>query len=199
MDKSLYFLSNHNLKNLKGLKTRLLLKLTKKVKSMDPEQVKKNAQFLKENLSGMEIEGKVSVRIRYKDLVDFAKIYGITDPKYVGPEENGIVACHAFANNFTIKALYKLLLGMKLEQNGEQRPFLINPGKLLHAGQKYDWEGCIDVKPGDKLEITAKWGKVWVIEKNMILFAELLVSVKNQEGALVCKPTVTAAVRPGGY
>jgi hypothetical protein len=79
------------------------------------------------------------------------------------------------------------------------RPFLKNPGKLLHAGQKYDWDGCVDIKPGDKLVVKAKWGKVWVVEKNMILFGELLVEVKNQNGEMVCKPTVTAAVRPGGY
>ncbi|MHA1763251.1 MAG: FAS1-like dehydratase domain-containing protein, partial [Promethearchaeota archaeon] len=142
---------------------------------------------------------KVNIKVRYKNLVGFAKIYGITDPKYVGSEEKGIVACHAFANHFTVKALYKLLLGMKLIQDGKERPFLINPGKLLHAGQKYNWEGCVDVKPGDVLIVTAKWGKVWLVEKNMILFTELLVNVKNQNNDLVCKPTVTAAVRPGGY
>ena len=75
----------------------------------------------------------------------------------------------------------------------------MNVGKLLHGGQKYDWEGCVDVKPGDKLNITAKWGKVWLNEKNMILFTELLVTVKNQNNELVCKPVVTAMIRPGGY
>ena len=143
--------------------------------------------------------GHVYTIERIKNLVDFAKVYGITDPKYVGSEEQGIVACHAFANHFTIKALYKLLIGMKLEQDGEMRPFVKNPGKLLHAGNEYDWEGCVDVKPGDKLKITAKWGDVWMIEENMILFAKLHCEVKNQEGQMVCKPIVTAAVRPGGY
>jgi hypothetical protein len=38
-----------------------------------------------------------------------------------------------------------------------------------------------------------------MIEKNMILFAELHVDVKNQDGEFVCKPIVRAAVRPGGY
>ncbi|MFX0186678.1 MAG: MaoC family dehydratase N-terminal domain-containing protein [Candidatus Hodarchaeota archaeon] len=166
---------------------------------MDDDQIKKNADFLIKNLAGMEVPGSATVNVRYKNLVNFAQVYGITDPKYVGSEEQGIVACHAFANHFTIKALYKLLLGSKLEQDGEMRPFLLNPGKLLHAGQEYDWNGCVDVKPGDKLKVTAKWGKVWVVEKNMVLFAELLVEVKNQNGELVCKPLVTAAVRPGGY
>lgn len=166
---------------------------------MDDAQIKKNADFLVANLTGKEVSGSATVNVRYKNLVSFANVYGITDPKYVGSEEQGIIACHAFANHFTIKALYKLLLGMKLEQDGEIRSFLLNPGKLLHAGQEYDWEGCVDVKPGDKLKITAKWGKVWVIEKNKILFGELLVIVKNQNDELVCKPTVTAAVRPGGY
>jgi hypothetical protein len=166
---------------------------------MKDEEIKKNAEFLINNLSGKEIPGSVKVPIRYKNLVDFARVYGITDPRYVGTEEEGVIACHAFANHFTIKALYKLLIGMKLVQDGKERPFIINPGKLLHAGQKYNWEGCVDAKPGDKLEITAKWGKVWVIEKNMILFADLYVEVRNQDGEVVVRPTVTAAIRPGGY
>ena len=166
---------------------------------MDENEIKKNAEFLIKNLNGMEVPGKAKISIRYKNLVDFAKVYGITNPKYVGSEEDGIVACHAFANHFTIKALYKLLLGMKLEQDGKERSFILNPGKLLHAGQVYNWEGCVDLKPGDKLTINAKWGKVWLIEKNMILFAELHVDVKNQDDEFVCKPIVRAAVRPGGY
>jgi len=166
---------------------------------MDETEIKKNAEFLIKNLVGKEIPGTARVSIRYKTLVNFAEIYGITDSKYVGPEENGIVACHAFANHFTIKALYKLLLGMKLVQDGVERPFMLNVGKLLHGGQKYDWEGCVDVKPGDKLSITAKFGKVWVIENTMVLFSEIDVLVKNQDDELVCKPLITAAVRPGGY
>ena len=166
---------------------------------MDDNEIKKNADFLINNLTGMEVPGKAKISIRYKNLVDFAKVYGITNPKYVGSEEDGVVACHAFANHFTIKALYKLLLGMNLVQDGKERPFIKNPGKLLHAGQVYNWDGCVDVKPGDKLTINAKWGKVWVIEKNMILFAELHVDVKNQDDEFVCKPIVRAAVRPGGY
>ncbi len=165
---------------------------------MDPEEVKKNGEFLVNYLKGREIPDTATVNVRYKNLVGFAKIYGIEDSKYVGSEEE-IVACRAFANNFTIKALYKLLIGMKVVQDGKERPFLIDLGRILHARQKYDWDGCADVKPGDKLKISAKWGNVWVVEKNMILFADLLVEVKNQNGELVCKPTVTAAVRPGGY
>jgi len=166
---------------------------------MDETEIKKNAEFLIKNLVGKEIPGTARVSIRYKTLVNFAEIYGITDSKYVGPEENGIVACHAFANHFTIKALYKLLIGMKLDQDGVERPFMLNVNKLLHGGQKYDWEGCVDVKPGDKLSITAKFGKVWVIENTMVLFTEIDVLVKNQDDELVCKPLITAAVRPGGY
>ncbi len=166
---------------------------------MEPEEIKKNAEFLTKNLSGKDVPGKVNISIRYKKLVDFAKVYGIADPKYVGSEEDGIIACHAFANHFTIKALYKLLLGMKLTKDGKERTFILNPNKLLHAGQLYNWDGCVDVKPGDKLSVKAKWGKVWVIEDNMILFADLHVEVKNQDGEMVCKPVVTAAVRPGGY
>ena len=116
---------------------------------MDDAEIKKNAEFLTTTMSGMEVPGAAKLNIRYKPLLAFNQVYGLTDPKYVGPEEDGIIACHAFAKFFTVKALYKLLLGMKLEQDGEVRPFLLNPGKLLHAGQKYDWEGCADVKNGD--------------------------------------------------
>ncbi|MFO7798068.1 MAG: FAS1-like dehydratase domain-containing protein [Promethearchaeati archaeon] len=166
---------------------------------MDEKEMKENAEFLIKELPGKKVPGKVRIRCRYNDLVNFADVFGIDDPKYVGPEEDGIIACKAFANHFTIKALYKLLLGMKLEQNGKTRTFVLDPGKLLHAGQKYNWEDCVDLRDGDKLTVTAEWGKVWLIEKNMILFAELLVTVKNENKELVCKPTVRAAVRPGGY
>ena len=166
---------------------------------MDEAQMQKNAELLIKVLPGKKVPGSVRIRCRYKNLIDFANVYGFEDPKYVGSEEDGIIACKAFANYFTIKALYKLLLGMKIEQDGKIRPFILNPGKLLHAGNKYNWDSCVDIKDGDKLTITAEWGKVWLIEKNNILFAELLVTVVNQDNELVCKPTVTAAVRPGGY
>lgn len=165
----------------------------------DQKEMKKNAQFLIDNMSGKEIPGKAVINVRYKKLVDFAKVYGISDPKYVGSEEDGIIACHAFANHFTVKALYKLLIGIKIERDGELRLFLKDPGKLLHAGQIYNWEDCVDVKPRDKLTVTGVWGNVWLVEKNMVLFAEFNTSVKNKNNELVCKPKVIVAVRPGGY
>ncbi|MHA2287607.1 MAG: hypothetical protein ACXABG_02350, partial [Promethearchaeota archaeon] len=76
---------------------------------MDIELMKKNAEFLIKNVKGIDIPGVVKANIRYKSLVSFAKVYGITDPKFIGSEEDGIVACHGFANHFTIKAVYKLL------------------------------------------------------------------------------------------
>ena len=69
---------------------------------MDIEEMKKNAQFLIDNIKGMDIPGSATFNIRYRTIVNFAKVYGITDPKYIGPEEGGVIACHAFANFFTI-------------------------------------------------------------------------------------------------
>lgn len=166
---------------------------------MDDAEIKRNANFLIEQLAGKDIPGKASISVRYKNLVNFAKVFGITDPKYVGSDEEGIVACKSFANHFTIKSLYKLLLGVKVIQDGEERPFLRDPGKLLHAGNEYNWEGCVDVKPGDKLTITGKWGKVWLVEKTGVLFADLHITVKNENDELVCNVKTSAAVRPGGY
>ena len=160
--------------------------------------MKKNAQFLIENLSGKEIPGSHSLTVRYKTLVNFAKVFGITDPKYVGSEDE-VIACHAFANHYTIKSLYTLLLGMKLEQDGKERDFILNLGKLLHASQKYNWDGCVDVKPGDKLIATAKFGKVWLVEGNMMLFVELITKIVNQNNDPVCNVVVTAGLRKGGY
>jgi len=166
---------------------------------MDQEQIKKNAEFLVNNLSGKEIPGSARFKVRYKKMVDFAGIYGITDPKYVGPEEKGVIACHAFANSFAVNAFYILVPSLKVKQNGEERPLVLNPNKLLHAGNKYNWEDCVDIKNGDVLIATGKISKIWVVEKNLILFAELLLTVKNQNDELVCKVTSTAAIRPGGY
>jgi len=166
---------------------------------MNEEQIKKSAEFLVNNLSGKDIPGTARFKVRYKKMVTFAKIYGITDLKYVGPEEEGVIACHAFANSFAVNAFYILVPGLKVSQNGEERPLVLNPNKLLHAGNKYNWEDCVDIKNGDVLVATGKISKVWLVEKNMILFAELLLTVKNQNDELVCKVTSTAAIRPGGY
>ncbi len=166
---------------------------------MDVQEMKKNADFLIQNLSGMEIPGSVSVSIRYKNLVNFANIYGITDPKYVGSEENGVIACHGFANYYNIKAIYKLLIGFKLNQDGKERGLFLDPGKLLHTGNRYNWDGCVDIKQGDKLTLTGKCTNAWLIEDNMMLFTEFLVNVKNQNEEPVCKITITAGIRKGGY
>ncbi|UCD02495.1 MAG: MaoC family dehydratase N-terminal domain-containing protein [Promethearchaeota archaeon] len=166
---------------------------------MDIEEMKKNAQFLIENLPGKDLPGNVKISVRYRNLVNFAKCFNITDPKYIGSEEEGIIACHAYANAYTIKGLYTLAPGAKLIQEGEERMLVKNPRMMLHAGNKYNWEGCVDVKPGDKLTVTAKWGNVWLVESNMMLFAEVITTVKNQNNETVCNVVVTAGIRKGGY
>jgi len=166
---------------------------------LDIDELKKNAEFLINTLTGMEIPGSATFNIRHRNLVKFAKVYGITDPKYVGSEEEGVVACHAFANYFTVKALYKLVLGIKVEQNGKERGLVRDPGKMLHTGNRYNWEGCVNIKSGDKLKVTGKCGKVWLIEKNMILFVEFLINIKNQNNEPVCNVVITAGLRKGGY
>ncbi|MFX1573127.1 MAG: MaoC family dehydratase N-terminal domain-containing protein [Promethearchaeota archaeon] len=166
---------------------------------MGIEEMKKNAKSLIENLPGKDLPGSVKISVRYRNLVNFARCFGITDPKYVGPEEEGIIACHAYANAYTIKGLYSLAPGAKLIQDGEERMLIKNPRMLLHTGNKYNWEGCVDVKPGDKLTVTAKWGNVWLVESNMMLFAEIITTVKNQNDKTVCNVVVTAGIRKGGY
>ena len=161
--------------------------------------MKSNAEFLIKNVKGVKIPGTVKVNVRYKSLVSFAKVYGITDPKYIGAEEDGVVACHAFANHFTIKAVYKLLIGFSVDQDGEPRAIMTDPGKLLHTGNIYNWDGCVDVKPGDKLSMTGSCEDVWLNEKNMILFYKFLVNVKNQNEEPVCNVVITAGIRKGGY
>ena len=101
---------------------------------MDIEEMKKNAQFLIDNIKGKDIPGSTTLNIRYRNMVNFAKVYGITDPKYVGPEEEGIVACHAFANFYSIKAIYKLILGFKLNQDGRERGIALDLGNYYMRG-----------------------------------------------------------------
>jgi hypothetical protein len=166
---------------------------------MEIEEMKKNAKFLIENVKGVDIPGAASFGVRYKKLVDFAKLYGITDRKYVGSEEDGIIACHGFANFFTIKAVYKLLIGFNVVQDGKPRGIMLDPGYLLHTANVYNWEECNDVKPGDRLTATGKCIDAWLNEKNMMLFYKFLVNVVNQNEETVCKVTITAGVRKGGY
>ena len=166
---------------------------------MDSEEMKKNADFLIKTLPGMVVPGSATVSCRYRNLVNLAKIYGITDPKYVGSEEGGVIACHAWANAYTVKALFKLVLNTKLIQDGKERQVLIDVGKLLHAGNIYDWDGCVDVKNGDRLTGKAKWGEFWLVEESMTLFGYLHLEVRNQNDELVCKVSPRIAIRPGGY
>lgn len=161
---------------------------------MDKEDIEKNAQFLIENLPGMKVKGKARFRVKYENLVNFAKCFGIEDPKYVGSEDE-IVAFPAFANAFFVKAFYKLVPGLKLEQNGKKRMVLLDPGKLLHASQEYEF--IKDIRPGDKLTSTATIGDVW--EKNLRLFIELKLEAVNQNGELVTKGSTVATIAPGGY
>ncbi len=166
---------------------------------LSEEEMKKNAEFLIKSLPGLEIPGEASIKVRYKTMVEFAECYGITDPTYVGPEETAI-ACHGFANAFTVKSFYILIPSSKLTlPDGTQRAFLLNTNKLLHAGNRYNWEGCVPVKAGDKLIGKGKWAKVWLVEKTKMLFADLELTVTNQNNELVCRVFTRAAVRPGGY
>ncbi|MFX1299140.1 MAG: MaoC family dehydratase N-terminal domain-containing protein [Promethearchaeota archaeon] len=166
---------------------------------MDSKQITKNAEFLIKTLPGKKIEGSATIKCRYKNLVSLAKLYGKKDAKYIGPEEEGIIAIHAWANVYAIKTLYTLVIGIKLIQDGVERQFLLNTSKMLHAGNVYDWEGCVDVKSGDKLTGTARWGDIWYVEKNQMLFGNLHATIKNQNDELVCKITSRIGIRPGGY
>jgi len=161
---------------------------------MDQVQIEKNAKFLVQNLPGTKVTKSVRFRVRYDDLVNFAKCYGITDPKYVGSEDE-IVAFPAFANAFTVKTLYTLIPSIKLEQDGKMRMVFINPGKALHASQEYEF--IKDIRPGDKLVSTITIGKVW--EKNLRMFIEIFVETKNQDGDIVVKGILIFTVSPGGY
>lgn len=162
--------------------------------------MKKNAEFLMNTLTGMEITGEATINVRARVMRSFAECYGITDPKYVGENDDEIIACKAFANAFTVKSFYILIPSSKLTlPDGTRRDFLLDPGKLLHAGNKYDWEGCVPVKAKDKLKGKGKWVKVWLKEESMMLFADLQLTVKNQNDETVCKVLTTAVVRAGGY
>ncbi len=166
---------------------------------MDKEQIKKNAEFLMKELPSMEIPNVARIRCKYKKMVEFAKCIGITDKKYIGSEEEGIIACPAFANSYTVKAFYTLFPSVKLVQDGVERDLALVPTKLLHTSNKYNWENCVAIKPGDVLFAKAKFGKVWLHEESMRLFCELYVNVKNQNDELVCKISAGAAIAAGGY
>jgi len=164
------------------------------------EEMKKNADFLIEKLPGMEIPGFAKISCRAKKMRALAECFGITDPKYVGENDEELIGCHAWANHFTVKSFYTIIPSSKLTlPDGTKRDFLLNPNRLLHAGNRYNWEGCVPVKAGDKLLGKGKWIDVWLVEKNMNLFASLELEVRNQNDELVCKVLTRAVVRAGGY
>ena len=76
--------------------------------------MKKNAEFLIKTLPTVEIPGSAKVKCRYKKMVDFAKCFGYTEEKYIGPEEKGIIACPGFANSVSVKAFYTLIPSVKI-------------------------------------------------------------------------------------
>jgi hypothetical protein len=166
---------------------------------MDKEEMIANAEFLKKSLPGSKISGKAKIKCRHRDLVKFAKVYGFDDPKYIADKEQEVIACKAWANAITVKSFYILIPSTKLVKDGEERPFILNPGKLLHAGNQYNWEGCVPIKSGDKITAEGEWGKMWLNEDNMILFAELFLTAKNQNGEPVVTVSTQSEVRPGGY
>jgi hypothetical protein len=167
------------------------------IKKMNSEEINKNAEFLIDFLPGMEIPGSVEFRCKYKHMVKLAKCFGINDPIYIGPEESGIIACPAFANAFSAK-LYINMARIIFEQDGKKRGLVLDFKKLLHAGNEYDWEGCVKIRPGDILMIKGKIGNVWVNE-DMRLFGEIFQTIRNQDGNLVCKVKSIATIAPGGY
>ena len=165
---------------------------------MDEATMKKNAEFLIKTLPTVEIPGSAKVKCRYKKMVDFAKCFGYTDEKYIGSEEKGIIACPGFANAISVKAFYTLIPGVKIEQDGQMRDLLLNPNKLLHASQAYNWENCVPIKNGDSLIAKAAYEKAWVNE-SMVLFTQMALTVKNQNDELVFSVKTLGAIRPGGY
>ena len=164
---------------------------------MNSEEIRRNAEFLMDLLPGMEIPGSVKFRCKYKNMIEFAKCFGITNPLYVDTDEKKIIACPAFANVFSAK-LYINMATITFEQNGKKRGFLLDFSKLLHAANEYDWEGCVKIRPGDLLTIQGKIGKIWVNEK-MRLFGEIYQTARNQRGEIVCKVKSVATIAPGGY
>lgn len=162
--------------------------------------MKANADFLIKTLPGMTIPGEAKINVRARVMRTFAECFGMNQPKYVGEDDEEIVAPKSWANAFTVKSFYILIPSSKLTlPDGSQRDFLLNPNKLLHAGNKYNWEGCVPVKSKDKLTGKGKWIDVWLVEKNMNLFASLELEVRNQNDELVCKVLTRAVVRAGGY
>ena len=105
------------------------------IKQMKPEEIKRNGEFLIDFLPDMEIPGSVKFRCRYKHMVKLAKCFGINDPIYIGPDENGIIACPAFANAFSAK-LYINMARIVFEQDGKKRGLVLDFKKLLHAGNE---------------------------------------------------------------
>lgn len=149
-------------------------------------------------------------RVRGRKIVRFAKSINVTPEapnaaRYLNvgetpegkPDYSAVVAHPAYGMAFTIKALYGSLGLTRTNAAGRKVTLCNDPGKLLHAGQKYDYRDCVPIRDGDKLSTVATISDVYV--KKTILYMVSDLETRNQRDELVLRTTATVAVREGGY
>lgn len=155
-----------------------------------------------QQFNGADIDPSI-FRIKGKDMSEYAKAIGETDPKYIAepPKTEGekadyskIEAHPAFAATYTVPAMLKAI-----DLKGKDgAPMVLNVGKLLHTGQDYDFTGCDALKDGEKVYTKAKLEKLTI--KSDILWIPVRMICQNKEGTKTfCKALITVGIRKGGY
>lgn len=161
--------------------------LKKGVGGLTEDEVEKSRERYKDFI-GMEVKSGGTFKVSQKKILSYCEAVGQSDQRYV--DENypgGQLAPPEAAAMYGMGAWSGLM---------SLRGLVTNFGKLLHAGQSFEY--LEPIKVGDIL--TTKEAKIVdVYEKANMLWIVFESSLYNQNDEKVAISTGTAGIRSGGY
>jgi len=153
---------------------------------------------------------RVKHRVKAKNLVKFAELMGNSNPKYVGVKKEdgtvdytGVVAHPCYPTCFSVgdKGAAFDVTGWRFppKEGEEQGPKVIrNFGKLLHAGQEYDYTRAeVPIQHGQKLTVKGVMENAYIKSGMMWLVVRLFAYTQDEK--LVVESVVTTVTRKGGW
>ncbi len=161
--------------------------------------IKKNANFIIDYLTGRKIPTQYKIRIKERNLGSFRQIYSDPGLMEEPSQINSLKANHFYSVVFVNALFYKLIPSITFEFEGKMRNLILNHDKIGHQGSVFNWEGCVAIKANDKITEEATCTEAWFDEERALLFLKFLIIVNNQEKAMVCKITSTVTMEEGSF
>lgn len=136
----------------------------------------------------------VKTKVRSKNLAKFAKSIGAKKAKYF--DKDNPVDHPAYLGTIVVKALLSLADVAVTDDDGNNQKLILNPLKVVHAGQDYEFTD-VPLKDGDIILTTGKLSEVYVKNGMLFIFADC--ETKNEAGELLLKTRISAICREGGF